>query len=306
MNRFSILDVIGHTPLVYLKRMNARGLASVFAKIEMLNPGGSIKDRVALAIIQKAEEKGLIIPEETTLIAPSSGNLGIGLAMISAVKGYRLIVVMSEGMSLERRKYIQAYGAKVVLTPAELKSEGALIKAKELAQQTPKALLLDQYENEMNPAVHEQTTAEEIWKDCHGKVDLVVLGVGTGGTLTGLARGLKKKNPKIEVIGVEPAEAPFFSQQKEGVHGIQGLGSSFFPKIYAPTLVDEFFQVDTETAIKTSKELRQKEGIFAGISSGAAAYAALTLSQREKYRGKTIVTILPDRGERYWSSDSFL
>lgn len=278
--------------------------AEVVAKLEYFNPGGSVKDRAAFAMIEDAEGKGLLKPG-ATIIEPTSGNTGVGLAWVASVKGYKLVLTMPETMSLERRSLLKALGAQLVLTPGAEGMSGAIRKAEEIREATPGAIILQQFDNPANPLAHERTTAEEIWRDTDGQVDIFVASVGTGGTLTGTARGLKRHNPSIRAIAVEPASSPVLSGGKAGAHKIQGIGAGFIPKNYDASVVDGIIQVTNEEAFHTSRELAQREGVLVGISSGAAMYAALQLARLPENRGKRIVVLLPDTGERYLSTELF-
>lgn len=298
-----LTDLIGNTPLLELSNFNAsKGLrATVIGKLEYFNPAGSVKDRVALAMIEDAEEKGVLTPG-AIIIEPTSGNTGVGLAFVAAAKGYKLILTMPETMSLERRNLLKALGANLVLTPGPEGMKGAIAKAEALRDETPGAIILQQFENPANPATHLRTTAEEIWRDTDGKVDIFVAGVGTGGTISGVGQGLKGHNPNVKIVAVEPSDSPVLSGGKPGPHKIQGIGAGFVPVIYNGTVVDEIIQVGGDDAIRTSRELAQKEGLLVGISSGAAVYAALQLARLPENEGKTIVALLPDTGERYLST----
>ena len=299
----SITDLIGRTPLVQLSTFAAnRNLkANVIAKVEFFNPGGSVKDRIALSMILDAEEKGILKPGGT-IIEPTSGNTGVGLSLVGAVRGYKVILTMPETMSVERRKLAQAYGTEIVLTPGSEGMKGAIRKAEELRDSTPGAVILQQFENPANPAIHEKTTGEEVWKDTEGKVDVFVAGVGTGGTVSGTAKALKAHNPGVYVVAVEPASSAVLSGQPSGAHKIQGIGAGFVPKNYDAALIDEVLPVSNEDAFATARAVAKEEGIFVGISSGAAAYAAATVAQRPEFAGKNIVVLLPDTGERYLST----
>ena len=296
-------DLVSNTPLLEFSNFNAsKGLkAQVIGKLEYFNPAGSVKDRIALAMIEDAEAKGLLKPG-TTIIEPTSGNTGVGLAFVSASKGYKLILTMPETMSAERRNLLKALGARLVLTPGAEGMKGAIAKAEELRDATPGSIILQQFENPANPAVHIRTTAEEIWRDTDGKVDLFVAGVGTGGTVSGVGAGLKAHNPNVQIVAVEPSDSPVLSGGKPGPHKIQGIGAGFIPKTYNGEVVDKILQVTNDDAIRTSRELAGKEGLLVGISSGAAVYAAVELAKLPENEGKTIVALLPDTGERYLST----
>ena len=302
----SLTELIGHTPLLKLNRwQKAReGAAEILVKIERNNPGGSVKDRPALAMIEDAERKGQL-REGGTIIEPTSGNTGVGLAWIAAVRGYRTIFTMPETMSRERQLLLKAYGAEVVLTPGAEGMAGAIRKAEALRDKIPGAVILQQFENEANAKAHEETTAREIWQDTDGQVDCLVAAVGTGGTLTGTARGLKAHNPDIRIVAVEPAASPVLSGGKAGPHKIQGIGAGFVPKIYDASLVDRVICVGNDEAFEASRQLAREEGLLVGISSGAAACAAAQLAAEAEFRGKRIVVVLPDTGERYLSTDLF-
>lgn len=298
-----ITDLIGHTPLVELNKYSAqRGLETpVLAKVEFFNPGGSVKDRIALAMIEAAERDGKLKPGET-IIEPTSGNTGVGLALVSAVKGYKLILTMPETMSIERRNLVKAYGAQVKLTSGKDGMPGAIKAAEELRDSIPGSVILEQFENSANPQKHYETTGVEIWDDTDGKVDIFVAGVGTGGTISGIGRRLKEKNPNVKIIAVEPTTSPVLNGGKPGPHKIQGIGAGFVPKTYDPKVIDEVFDVDNDAAILAGRQLAQQEGLLVGISSGAAAYAATEIAKRPENKGKTIVALLPDTGERYLST----
>lgn len=298
-----ITDLIGHTPLVELNKYSAlRGLETpVLAKVEFFNPGGSVKDRIALAMIEAAERDGKLKPG-ATIIEPTSGNTGVGLALVSAVKGYKLILTMPETMSIERRNLVKAYGAQVKLTSGKDGMPGAIKAAEELRDSIPGSVILEQFENPANPQKHYETTGLEIWDDTDGKVDIFVAGVGTGGTISGIGRRLKEKNPNVKIIAVEPTTSPVLNGGKPGPHKIQGIGAGFVPKTYDPKVIDEVFDVDNDAAILAGRQLAQQEGLLVGISSGAAAYAATEIAKRPENKGKTIVALLPDTGERYLST----
>lgn len=299
----NLTELIGNTPLLELKLVEAAEnlQAELVAKVEYFNPGGSVKDRIAFAMIEDAEEKGLLKPG-ALIIEPTSGNTGVGLAWVATVKGYKLVLTMPETMSIERQNLLKALGAQLVLTPGSEGMSGAIRKAKELQESNPGSIILQQFENEANPKAHEKTTAQEIWRDTDGKVDIFVASVGTGGTLTGTARGLKQHNAGIKIVAVEPANSPVLSGGKPGPHKIQGIGAGFVPKIYDASVVDEVVQVADDDAIITSRELSRTEGLLVGISSGAAAFAAIQLAKRPENKGKRIVVLLPDTGERYLST----
>lgn len=298
-----LTDLVGNTPLLEFSNFNAsKSLkAQVIGKLEYFNPAGSVKDRIALAMIEDAEAKGLLKPG-ATIIEPTSGNTGVGLAFVSASKGYKLILTMPDTMSAERRNLLKALGARLVLTPGAEGMKGAIAKAEELRDATPGSIILQQFENPANPAVHIRTTAEEIWRDTDGKVDLFVAGVGTGGTVSGVGAGLKAHNPNVQIVAVEPSDSPVLSGGKPGPHKIQGIGAGFIPKTYNGEVVDKILQVTNDDAIRTSRELAGKEGLLVGISSGAAVYAAVELAKLPENEGKTIVALLPDTGERYLST----
>lgn len=302
----SLIELIGSTPLVELSNIEEElGLkANVLAKIESFNPGGSVKDRAAVSMIADAEKSGLLKPG-ATMIEPTSGNTGIGLAWIAAIRGYRLILTMPETMSVERRQLLAAYGAEILLTPGAEGMSGAIAKAEELNAQIPGSLILRQFDNPSNPAAHMAATAEEIWHDTDGLVDVFVAGVGTGGTVTGTGRGLKARNPDVEIVAVEPAGSPVLGGGKAGAHKIQGIGAGFVPSNYDSSVVDKVMAVGDEEAFEGARMLVAKEGILAGISSGAAVCAAIRLARLDEYAGKTIVALLPDTGERYLSTPLF-
>lgn len=299
----SITELIGKTPLVQLSTFaqNRDLKANVIAKVEFFNPGGSVKDRIALSMVLDAEEKG-ILKQGGTIVEPTSGNTGVGLSLVGAVRGYKVILTMPETMSIERRKLAQAYGTEIVLTPGSEGMKGAIRKAEELRDSIPGAVILQQFENPANPAIHVKTTGEEIWKDTEGKVDVFVAGVGTGGTVSGVAKALKAHNPNVYVVAVEPASSAVLSGQPSGAHKIQGIGAGFEPKNFDRPLIDEILPVSNEDAFATSRVVAKEEGIFVGISSGAAAFAASVVAQRPEFAGKNIVVLLPDTGERYLST----
>lgn len=301
-----LTELIGNTPLVQLNTFSEKQnlLTPITAKVEFFNPGGSVKDRIAKGMIEKAEQQGLLKPG-ATIIEPTSGNTGIGLAWISAVKGYHLILTMPETMSIERRKLVAAYGAEVVLTPGAQGMKGAIAKAEELRDNTPGSIILQQFENPGNPQAHYATTAEELWRDTDGQIDVFVAGVGTGGTVSGVGKRLKELNPEIRIVAVEPATSAVLSGEPAGAHKIQGIGAGFVPKTFDANAVDEIIKVENDDAINTSRLLAQSEGLLVGISSGASAYAASQLANRPEYKGKRIVALLPDTGERYLSTVLF-
>ncbi len=303
----SITDTIGDTPLVRLDRIaKAKGVkAHLLAKLEFFNPIASVKDRIGVAMIDAMEEAGTIKPGETTLIEPTSGNTGIGLAFVAAARGYRLVLVMPESMSIERRKMLLLMGAELVLTPAPQGMKGAIARAHELVAETPGAVMPQQFENPANPAIHRRTTAEEIWNDTHGEVDAFVAGVGTGGTITGVAQVLKPRRPSLKIVAVEPQDSPVLSGGKPGLHKIQGLGAGFVPPILETGLIDEIVTIGNQTSFDYARLLARLEGIPGGISSGAAVAAAVEVGLRPEYEGKTIVLIIPSFAERYLSTALF-
>ena len=298
-----LTELIGNTPLLELDAFSQkRNLETpIIVKVEFFNPGGSVKDRVALAMIEDAERSGKLRPG-ATIIEPTSGNTGVGLALVSAVKGYKLILTRPETMSVERRNLVKAYGATVKLTPGKDGMAGAIRAAEELRDATPGAVILQQFENPANPQRHYETTGVEIWNQTDGKVDIFVAGVGTGGTVSGIGKRLKENNPAVQIVAVEPASSPVLSGGKSGPHKIQGIGAGFVPKTYNPDVIDEVLQVENDDAIRTGRELAAEEGLLVGISSGAAVYAATQLAKRPENKGKRIVALLPDTGERYLST----
>lgn len=298
-----LTELIGNTPLLELNKFSSlKGLEQpIIAKIESFNPGGSVKDRVALAMIEDAEDKGLL-KSGATIIEPTSGNTGVGLALVAAVKGYKLILTMPETMSIERRNLVKAYGATVKLTSGKEGMKGAIKAAEELRDSIPGSIILQQFENQANPQKHYATTGKEIWRDTEGAVDIFVAGVGTGGTISGVGKYLKEQNPNVKVVAVEPTTSPVLSGGQSGPHKIQGIGAGFIPSTYNSKYVDEIFQVDNDEAILTGRQLAQSEGLLVGISSGAAVFAAIELAKRPENKGKRIVTLLPDTGERYLST----
>jgi cysteine synthase A len=297
----NISELIGNTPMVRLQRLAGSGVAEVLAKLEYFNPGGSVKDRICLSMIEDAERKGLI-KKGAMIIEPTSGNTGIGLAMISAAKGYRCVLTMPDTMSMERRQILKAYGAEIVLTPGSEGMSGAVRKAEELSKNTPGSFMPQQFRNPANPEAHRRTTAAEIWEQTGGRLDAFVAGVGTGGTITGVGEVLKERDPRIKIIAVEPKKSPVLSGGQAGPHKIQGIGAGFVPAVLNRDVIDEIIQVDDADAFATSREMAGKEGIFVGISSGAAAWAALKIA-RELGGGKRVVVLLPDTGERYLSME---
>ncbi|OQA83875.1 MAG: O-acetylserine sulfhydrylase [Lentisphaerae bacterium ADurb.Bin242] len=299
----NILEKIGNTPLVKIGRLN-KGKAEILAKIESFNPGGSVKDRVGLAMIEDAEKRGVLKPG-AMIVEPTSGNTGIGLAVVAAVKGYKLILTMPDTMSIERRKLLAAYGAQLVLTEGALGMKGAIAKAEQIVKENPGSFMPQQFENPSNPACHRAFTAEEIWRDTNGKVDVFVAGVGTGGTITGVGEVLKKRNPDVEIVAVEPSDSAVLSGDAPGPHKIQGIGAGFIPKIMNMALLDRIVKVTAGEAGETARQAARQEGLLIGISSGAALFAALQLGRQPAYKGKRIVVLLPDSGERYLSGGLF-
>ena len=300
----NLLELIGNTPLVRINKLNT-GYADIVVKVEYFNPAGSIKDRAALSMIEEAEKQGLIEQGKTTIIEPTSGNTGIGLALVCLIKGYKLILTMPDTMSKERRDILKAYGAELVLTNGELGMKGSIEEAERLHKEINNSFIPQQFSNPANTKAHYDATAEEIWNDTDGKVDIVVAGIGTGGTISGIAKKLKEKNKNIKAVGFEPAASPVITKGISALHQIQGIGANFIPENYDENVIDEVLTVTNEDAIKVAKELANKEGIFVGISSGAALSAAIELSNREENKGKLIVVILPDTGMRYLSSVMF-
>lgn len=301
----NISELIGNTPLVRLNRLTKNSHADVLLKLEFCNPGGSVKDRIGLSMIESAESSGLIEPGKTTIIEPTSGNTGIALAFVSAVKGYKLILTMPDTMSLERRKLLKAYGADLVLTPGALGMKGAIEKAKEIFESTADAFMPQQFANPANPKIHRDCTAEEIWADTEGKIDILVAGVGTGGTISGCGQVLKKYNPNIKIVAVEPEESPVISGGAPGAHKIQGIGAGFIPDNLDRSVIDEVIKISSDTAIAQARQCATQEGILCGISSGASISAALELAGRPENKNKLIVVIIASNGERYLSSALF-
>jgi cysteine synthase A len=300
----SLIELIGRTPLLRLGRINAAGKAQVVAKLESFNPGGSVKDRIGLSMILDAEARGLLTTD-SVIIEPTSGNTGIALAMLAAARGYRLILTMPESMSVERRNLLRMYGAEVVLTPKTTGMNGAIEKALKLAQTIPHAFIPQQFTNPANPRIHRETTAEEIWQDTDGKIDILVAGVGTGGTITGIGEVLKERKPECRIVAVEPSDSAVLAGGSPGQHKLQGIGAGFVPEVLNPAVIDEIFPVAHEEAFDVARQLARTEGLLVGISSGAAVHAALQVARRPENAGKMIVVILPDTGERYLSTELF-
>ncbi len=300
----NITQLAGNTPLVKINRMNAGNKAKVVVKLESFNPLSSVKDRIGVAMIEDAERRG-VLKKGATVVEPTSGNTGVGLAFVCAVKGYRLVLTMPETMSVERRKLLKILGAELVLTEGSRGMSGAVEKAEEILKAVPGSYMPQQFENPANPEAHRRTTAEEIWKDTDGGVDMFVAGIGTGGTITGIGEALKKKKPSVRIVGVEPADSPVISQGRAGTHGLQGLGAGFVPRTFNRSIVDEIMTATTKDSGATARRLAREEGILAGISSGAALWAALEQARRPENAGKLIVTLLPDTGERYLSTSLF-
>jgi len=301
----NITELIGNTPLVRLNRITEGCTAEVVAKLEFFNPCASVKDRIGLAMIEEAEKQGRI-KKDTIIVEPTSGNTGIAFAFVCAVKGYKLVLTMPETMSIERRKLLAAFGAEIVLTPGSEGMSGAVRKAEEIAKSNKRYFMPQQFQNPANPQAHRQTTAKEIWNDTDGKVDILVAGVGTGGTITGVAEVIKKKKSSFAAIAVEPKDSPVLSGGKPGLHRIQGIGAGFIPEVLNKKVIDEIIQVSNEDAFATARRLAKEEGILAGISSGAATYAAINVAKRKENKGKLIVVIFPDTGERYLSTDLYI
>ncbi|MDI6619686.1 MAG: cysteine synthase A [Clostridiales bacterium] len=302
----SLTDLIGNTPLLELGNYSRENHvpARLIGKLEYFNPAGSVKDRIGYAMIKDAEDRG-ILKKDSVIIEPTSGNTGIALAFVAAAKGYRIILTMPDTMSIERRSLLKAYGAEIVLTPGKDGMKGAVLKAEELSKEIPHSFVPQQFKNPVNPEIHRKTTAEEIWRDTDGQVDIFVAGVGTGGTITGVAEVLKKRKPDVKIIAVEPADSPVLKGGKPGPHKIQGIGAGFVPDVYDQEIIDEVFDVKNEEAFEISRKLAKSEGLLVGISSGAAVFAATQIAKRPENKGKTIVALLPDTGERYLSTDLF-
>ena len=300
----SITQLIGNTPLIGLGKLSAGLPGKLFGKLESMNPGGSVKDRIALGMIEEAKRAGRLT-KETTIVEPTSGNTGVALAMVCAAEGFQLVLTMPETMTVERRKLLAAYGAKLVLTPGAEGMRGAVVRAEEIANETPNSLLLHQFKNPANPDIHRRTTAEEIWRDTEGMIDVLVAGVGTGGSITGIAEVIKARRPEFRAVAVEPADSPVLSGGKPGPHRIQGIGAGFVPEVLNRGVIDEILTVTGEEAFAMARRLAREEGILCGISAGANVHAALSVAARPEMRGKLVVTILCDTGERYLSTDLF-
>jgi cysteine synthase A len=300
-----ITQLIGNTPLVKLKRLSEETGATIVAKLESFNPGGSVKDRIGLSMIEAAEQAGAITPGVTTIVEPTSGNTGIALALVAAARGYKVLLTMPETMSIERRNLLRAYGAELVLTPGPEGMKGAVARATQLTSEIPNAFLPQQFENPSNPDVHRRTTAEEVWADTDGQVDVFVAGIGTGGTITGVGEVIRSRKPSLKLIAVEPADSPVLSGGQPGPHKIQGIGAGFVPKVLNTEVYDEIVKVTNDQALQTARDLAKKDGILVGISSGAAAFAAITVARRPENKGKLVVVVLPDTGERYLSTVLF-
>jgi cysteine synthase A len=300
-----ITQLIGNTPLVKLKRLSDETGATIVAKLESFNPGGSVKDRIGLSMIEAAEKAGAITPGVTTIVEPTSGNTGIALALVAAARGYKVLLTMPETMSIERRNLLRAYGAELVLTPGAEGMKGAVARATQLADELPNAFLPQQFENSANPDVHRATTAEEVWNDTDGQVDVFVSGIGTGGTITGVGEVIRSRKPSAKLVAVEPADSPVLSGGSPGPHKIQGIGAGFVPKVLNTEIYDEIVKVTNDQALQTARDLAKKDGILVGISSGAAAFAAITVARRPENKGKLIVVLLPDTGERYLTTVLF-
>jgi cysteine synthase len=300
-----ITQLIGHTPLVRLSRLSEETGATIVAKLESFNPGGSVKDRIGLSMIEAAERAGVITPGITTIVEPTSGNTGIALALVAAARGYKVLFTMPETMSLERRNLLRAYGAELVLTPGPEGMKGAIARATQLASERPDTFLPQQFENPANPDAHRRTTAEEVWADTDGQVDVVVAGIGTGGTITGIGEVIRARKPSVRLVAVEPADSPVLSGGQPGPHKIQGIGAGFVPKVLNTEVYDEVVKVTSDEALQTARDLAGRDGILVGISSGAAAFAAITVARRPENKSKLIVVVLPDTGERYLSTVLF-
>ncbi|MBE3595396.1 MAG: cysteine synthase A [Candidatus Carbobacillus altaicus] len=298
----NIIELIGNTPLVRLNKLSDDTGVEVYGKLEYFNPAGSVKDRIGFAMLEDAEKKGLISPDKTIIVEPTSGNTGIALAFVAAAKGYRLILTMPETMSLERRNLLKAFGAELVLTPGTEGMKGAIQRAEQIVQEMPNAYMLQQFKNPANPAIHRRTTAEEIWNDTDGRVDILISGVGTGGTITGVSEVIKERKPSFYAVAVEPSDSPVLSGGKPGPHKIQGIGAGFVPDVLNTSIYDEVVQVTNEEAFAAARKLGREEGILLGISSGAALHAAKVVASRPENKGKVMVVILPDTGERYLST----